>query len=190
MCPKSQHFIVLENIKQFVQGGSKTNNVHHFQLTDIEQQHIASLFQKHYKKLYYVAYRHLSGVCVDGIDDVIQEVFKRACDNYVKLCSYDSQEAWLVQTCHNVALDEANHYLRQQNIDDFQKVATQRDSIDIGIDSVLPISISTDKRELLIRYYINGETTNEIAFAWNEKPATIRKRLSRVRSELRKLLKE
>lgn len=159
-------------------------NKHCIQLTDSEQKHINNLFSVHYKKLYYVAYRHLSEVCVDSIDDVVQEVFKRACENYRKLISYNSQEAWLVQTCHNVALDEVKFHLRQQNIDDYQKLLTEPNDISIGIDLVLPRHISTGKRDLLIRYYLHGETTDEIALALKIKPATVRKRLSRIRNEL------
>lgn len=150
-----------------------------------EQAYIKALFDEHYDKLYRVAYRHLGRLCVDCIDDVIQETFKRACENFRSLASYDSAEAWLVNVCHHVAVDEVKYLCRMKEL---AMEIQSSPSGSLGIDELLPPSLSEDNRDLLVRYYVYKYSANEIAADLKQKPAAIRQKLSRVRKELKKIL--
>lgn len=150
-----------------------------------EQAYIKALFDEHYDKLYRVAYRHLGRLCVDCIDDVIQETFKRACENFRSLASYDSAEAWLVNVCHHVAVDEVKYLCRVKELVTETQTAT---SDNLGIDELLPSTLSEDNRDLLTRYYVYKYNANEIASDLGQTPAAIRQKLSRIRKELRKIL--
>lgn len=150
-----------------------------------EQAYIEALFDEYYDKLYRVAYRHLGRLCVDCIDDVIQETFKRACENFRSLAAYDSAEAWLVNVCHHVAVDEVKYLCRvKELVTEIQPSPSDSQ----GIDEVLPSSLSKDNRDLLVRYYVYKYNANEIASDLKQTPAAIRQKLSRIRKELRKIL--
>lgn len=150
-----------------------------------EQAYIKELFDEHYDKLYRVAYRHLGRLCVDCIDDVIQETFKRACENFRSLASYDSAEAWLVNVCHHVAVDEVKYLCRVKELVTETQTVT---SDNLGIDELLPSTLSEDNKDLLTRYYVYKYNANEIASDLCQTPAAIRQKLSRIRKELRKIL--
>ena len=74
------------------------------ELTLAERAYLEALFKESYRKLYSVAYRHLAGVCMDSVEDVIQETFLRACTNFHKMIQFDSPEAWLVEVPPLLAL--------------------------------------------------------------------------------------
>lgn len=150
-----------------------------------ERAYIEALFDEYYDKLYRVAHRHLGRLCVGCIDDVIQETFKRACENFHSLASYDSAEAWLVNVCHHVAVDEVKYLCK---VKEFVMEIQPSPSDSLGIDELLPSSFSEDNRDLLVRYYVYKYSANEIAADLKQKPATIRQKLSRIRKELRKIL--
>lgn len=153
-------------------------------LSPAEKAYIDKLFDMSYDKLYRVAYRHLSKIGKDSIDDVIQETFRRACENFQSMASYDSAEAWVVNVCHYVAVDEVKRLCRIEELKEESHPAASQDK---GLDEILPNTLSASDRDLLDRYYVRRETANEIAHDLGEAPATIRQRLSRLRKELRKL---
>lgn len=154
-------------------------------LSSAERAYIEALFDEYYDKLYRVAYRHLGRLCADCIDDVIQETFKRACENFRSLVSYDSAEAWLVSVCHHVAIDEVKYLCK---IEELVIETSISHSDNLGIDELLPASLSASNRDLLIRYYVYRNSANEIAVDLGQTPAAIRQKLSRIRKELRKKL--
>ena len=117
-----------------------------------EQAYIKELFDEHYDKLYRVAYRHLGRLCVDCIDDVIQETFKRACENFRSLASYDSAEAWLVNVCHHVAVDEVKYLCRVKELVTETQTVT---SDNLGIDELLPSTLSEDNKDLWLSLLVS-----------------------------------
>ena len=153
-------------------------------LSPAERAYIDALFEESYDTLYRVAYRHLSKIGRDSIDDVIQETFRRACEHFHSLAAYDSAEAWLVNVCHYVAVDEAKRLCRAGELDENAHAAPPREG---GLDEILPAAWSAADRDLLDRYYARRETAAEIAQDLGETPAAIRQRLSRLRKKLRKL---
>ena len=155
-------------------------------LTKAERAYVGVLFTQSYKKLYRVAFQHLHSLCADSIEDVIQETFRRACENYQTMSPYDSPEAWLVMTCRNVALDEVKRCCRITELN--EETVDSDPSDQIGLDYILPADISPRDRDMLERYYVQGDTLQEIAIDVGEKPATIRKRICRLREQLKKKL--
>ena len=152
-------------------------------LTKAEQAYVSALFNELHHKIYRVAYRHLNDIRIAAIEDVVQETFKRACENLASLTSYDSPEAWLVMTAHHVASDEAKFFRRLTDFDD--DMSPSLPESESSVDHVLPASLSQQDRALLLRYYVRRESSDEIAAALGENGPTIRKRLSRLRQKLK-----
>lgn len=156
-------------------------------LTKAERAYILVLFDECYDKLYRVAYRHLSDICKDSIEDVIQETFRRACENFKKMSAYDSAEAWLVGTCHHIALDEVE---RCAHILELREADHKLDDIPVEtLEQILPLGLSDEDRQMLTLYYVAGYKTKEIAEIMDLTPAATRKRLSRLKELLKKKIK-
>ena len=158
------------------------------ELTPAERAYLEALFKESYRKLYSVAYRHLAGVCMYSVEDVIQETFLRACTNFYKMIQFDSPEAWLVAVCHNVAVDEAKRCMRLREFVDSTD-HTNGCAVPDSLDEILPHDTLPEERDLLVRYYVHHDSTEEIARDLKLKPAAVRQRLVRAREKLKKKLR-
>lgn len=142
------------------------------------------LFNENYDKIYRVAYNHLHDIGRSSIEDVIQETFRRACENFRGLSDYDLPSAWLVQTAHHVALDEVKRYRRMTGLGEESLPDEQQH--DPGLNHILPGGIAETDREILSRYYANHDTSAEIASDLDMTPTAVRQRLCRLRSYLKR----
>lgn len=144
------------------------------------------IFEENHEKILTIVRRHLSNLCESSIEVVMQEIFFRACINVQKMASCKSPAAWLAATAHNVALEEVNRLLRQEELSD--SIAAPQ-SPPFGIESILPKNTPSIDRDILTRYYDHRDNTAEIAQDLDLTPDTVRHRLRRAKQRLRKNLK-
>ena len=155
------------------------------QLTAAERAYLDALFKEVYPKLHRVASRHLSKVCPDSVEDVIQETFLKACRQFHDMIQRDAPEAWLVSVCHNAAVDEVRRYKRICEL--FEHSAKYEiDSAASAIEEILPPGTSKTDREILFRHYVYKETSEEIGRTLGMKASNVRQRLARLREKIKK----
>ena len=155
-------------------------------LTHAQQAYFEVLIKENYQKLYRVAYHHLRDICVDSVEEVVQETFYRACKNFNKMINYESPEAWLIGTCHHVALDMARYYMRQAELTDHLLAAETEPNT---LDYLLPNGTDPVDRLIANKIYVDRDTAEEVAYDLGKKPAAIRQRISRLRRQLKRKLK-
>ena len=156
-------------------------------LTAAERAYLDALFQEAYPKLYKAAARHLHNICLDSVEDVIQETFLRACRQFHEMVRCDAPEAWLVSVCHHAAVDEVRRYNRISELYE-SSGQCEIDTASDSIDEILPPGISPRDREILVRHYVYKDTSDEIGKDLAIKPSTVRQRLARLRKKIKKEL--
>ena len=130
-------------------------------LTAAERAYLDALFQEAYPKLYKAAARHLHNICLDSVEDVIQETFLRACRQFHEMVRCDAPEAWLVSVCHHAAVDEVRRYNRISELYE-SSGQCEIDTASDSIDEILPPGISPRDHEILVRHYVYKDTSDEI----------------------------
>lgn len=155
-------------------------------LIEAEKIYIEALHKEYFDRIYSVAKRELRGFCSACVEDVVDETFVRACENFHEMSAYHPAVNWLIGTCRNIAGDERKHYRRIAMLsEDDIRAELQKE---FGLDYVLPKWVKESDREILRRFYEYRDTTEEIAKDLGMTPVNVRQRLSRLRKRLKENL--
>lgn len=126
--------------------------------------------------------------------DISQEAFLRLYRCKTIFPTEEQRRAWLIRVTINLGkniLRSPWHRIMQQNPADAAEQAAQNaDSMEIHVVTEQIQKLSKQDRVVLHLYYFEEYGTKEIAGLLNMQEAAVRKRLSRARKRLEKLIKE
>ena len=142
--------------------------------------------------MYKMAYARLNNI--EDINDAIQECILKAYKNIKKIKSPSSFKPWLLK----ILINECNKIYIQKNkhkhisiedinnkINDYSILATEN----IEFYDILNV-LNTDERTIILLYYSERYKIKEISEIIQMNENTIKTKLARARSKLKKLLKE
>jgi RNA polymerase sigma-70 factor (ECF subfamily) len=127
-------------------------------------------------------------------EDIVQESYLRALDNWKRKTLPDSPVAWLKRVARNILID----YLRQkrwdnkENIELYPKADNQasRDQFK-SLEIFLAISsLGRKKAKILEAFYYDGKSAREIANTFGISERAVEGQLRRARQSLKSLLPE
>ncbi|MDZ4350524.1 MAG: sigma-70 family RNA polymerase sigma factor [Xanthomonadaceae bacterium] len=148
-----------------------------------------------------IALAHVRDVAAS--EDIAQEAFLKAWQNLASLNNPDSFLPWLRQITRNLARDHLRARKRRREVgDDIDVLLAQvadaapcpaeRQAIDEdhAIATALIDRLPEDSREVLLLYYREGQSSQQVAGLLGLSDAAVRKRLSRARAAVRSDLVE
>jgi RNA polymerase sigma-70 factor (ECF subfamily) len=127
-------------------------------------------------------------------EDIVQESYLRALDNWKRKTLPDSPVAWLKRVARNILID----YLRQkrwENKEDLERLPetdnqTPQDQFK-SLELFLAItSLGRKKAKIIEAFYYDGKSVKEIANAMNISERAVEGQLRRARQSLKSLLPE
>jgi RNA polymerase sigma-70 factor (ECF subfamily) len=157
------------------------------------------LVSKYYSAIYNYIYRSVN-FHVETAQDLLSETFFKAYLNLNRFRSGTKFSSWLYRIAHNLIIDHYRSYKKEQSqeldtISDNQssyEIAQKltQDALNSPIKSsevISPIlnSLSEDDRQLLMLFYLEELSVQEIASIYNVFPGTIKTRLHRARKKAR-----
>lgn len=150
------------------------------------------LYERHYKELL----RYCTGMCKDGelAQDLVQETFLKAlqCGDGFGDLGPNQCRAWLYRTMKNLIYDRYRRTLVENAyIDSLQaETAYWEPGIQETENQIVLAMLSSEDRALFHLRFEEGYNASELAQMFGVPPGTIRARLSRARSFLKKKLYE
>ena len=124
-------------------------------------------------------------------EDLVQETFIKALIHAGTLTELSSsqQRAWLYSTFKNLFFDRYRRaVLEQESLHSLQLQASEPSGIPEVEAAMLLQTVDPQDRAIFLLRYLDGYTAKEIAQMLGLPPGTIRSRLSRCRSRLKKQL--
>jgi len=155
------------------------------------------LYSRHHASIERTA-RRLVGNS-DDARDLVQEVSIRVLNHPTGPRAEECFQAWCYGLLRNAAADfrRSTHRRGQYHelVGDIEDYASREDGIDPELSTELREQLSERlgeldrfSYELLVRRYLYGETAAEIARKLSRSPTSVRMRLGRLRSKLRRVL--
>lgn len=158
------------------------------------------LVLRHYKKVINICYRYMGNQ--KDAEDVAQEIFVKIFKNIGKLKTGDAFSVWLyritINTCKSNVRSVRNIFRRgMQPINDLHDYIFYNNDHDHchtrmnnGLIQEAINRLPFKKKTMIILYYIEELSYNEIAEITKSKLGTIKSTLARSREELERILKE
>lgn len=149
---------------------------------------IEKCFEEFYPRLIQKAYRLTTDRELS--QDLVQDTFVLAFDNWKKLAKHHAPEGWLTLTLFNLVRNERRKLARRNCIcldDVHQCIATHETS---PVEELLPAQLSEEDRSLLIWHYEQQLSYTEIARRLGVSENACRMRVSRALKKCRWLLGE
>ena len=121
-------------------------------------------------------------------EELVEEAFVRFLQRQESLADHPNLNGWLWKTLQHLILTEVRlaKYHREVPLDPALQVAAPEE--DQGLDQILPQGLSPGEREVLILYYQDGLSHQEIAQRLGISEMNSRTRLFRARKRCKKLL--
>jgi len=127
-------------------------------------------------------------------EDIVQESYLRALDNWNRKTLPDSPVAWLKRVARNILID----YLRQKKWDSKIDLDRHSDAGDHTSEDQIKsleifmaiLSLGRKKAKILEAFYYDGMSVREIANAMNISERAVEGQLRRARQSLKSLLPE
>ena len=155
---------------------------------DIDKEYFNELVRRYSAKIYRYLNRLLSRNTAD-VDECFSETFLKA---YVNLSTYNPRvpfSAWLYRIAHNQAIDymRRNVHRNSVELEEWHAVYDPAEEyIDRDYLASMLRRISSDERNLLILFYLEGLSLQEISDIIKIKPNTIAVRIKRAKAKIRK----
>lgn len=153
------------------------------------------LFCQHIHENETAMYMVAKGIVKNDTDiaDVIQESILKAYTNYDSLQDKNKFKAWILRIVHNTAIDFIKKQRELLDSDTVEQIPIMEPSIDK--ETKLTIWEAVQKliypyQTVIILYYYNGYSTEQISEITSTSVVNIRKQLSRGRKMLANLLNE
>lgn len=156
-----------------------------------EKEKFCESIKKHEKAMYRVAY------CVVKNDadcaEVISESIYRAYNNLSSLKNYTVFKSWILKIVHNTAVEYVRKNAKYVGVDELNDIQEPSKSEDLETKIALRQaveSLNQPYRTVVVLFYYENLSTNEIAQITESSIVTVRKQLQRARTMLKELLKE
>lgn len=156
--------------------------------TPEQNQFIEELFKSEYTNLFCFAYNTLLD---ENLSDVaVQDTFLIALKKPDALCSSQKPVGWLYNTIKNVIkhIIRDRDYLYKKNISLHDVLDESDPYLDTYSEVRLDVS-NSDEWKLLMKFYIEGYSTRELAEMQGVSEEACKSRLKRARAKLREKLK-
>ena len=161
---------------------------------------LEDLYQQHYAALYQLACNRLRmyvGHCSDA-QDVLQDVFLLAAKK--NICNHENPGGWLTLATVNLCKNYSRSISRRKETSLDQILAAplphsplppgsdlaDTDSMDLML--MIQQTLSPDDYKLFCRYCLDGVELEDLAVELSMKTSTLRVRLYRIRTKLKKIL--
>ena len=144
------------------------------------------------KEMYIVAKAKLKNE--DDIADAMQETILKCYKNVKKLRNYRFFKTWtikiLINECNKIFQKKAKYKisLEENEIDNYIRMEENYDE-NIEFDLLIS-SLNSDEKIILTLYYCSGYTTKEISKILKKNENTIRSKMSRAKTKLKKQYEE
>lgn len=150
----------------------------------ISEKSDAEVVEQYGKTVYRLAFAQLRSR--EDADDVFQEVFLKYVAKSPDFESEEHRRAWLLRVTNNCCRDFWRAPWRNRNVPLDENLPFEtRDELGLHVElKKLPAKY----RAVLHLFYYEGLSTKEIADIMKIKPAAVRQRLSRARSQLKETL--
>ena len=149
---------------------------------------ISDLFQREYPTLIRLAYRLSGGR--ELAEDLCQDAFFLATLRYEELLHHPSPGGWLTLSLFNLVRNErrkAENRLTQVSVDEVADQLISNDRI-ASIETLLPVQLSSDEREILVWKFEYSMDYRDIANALGITEGAARMRVSRALKRCKELL--
>lgn len=150
---------------------------------------LSKLYEEYFD--YLVDYAQSNGFSPDVAADLVQDTYTVALQKAVDLYNATSQRAWLIVTLRNLA---GNH---QKNIMYAQKLQqilaanySDQSPADLPPSVLYKNMIDAEDLDILIRYWVNGDTAKMIAADLGLKEEACKKRIQRAKARFKKAYEE
>lgn len=160
-------------------------------MTADNEKWIQKLYQEKSEMLYKIAARRLNNE--SRAEDLIQEVFLALIAKADQVRSHPNPTGWLVKALNYLILQEADKVKRQMAHETELKYEEVADipapENDVPFQENLPTGLTDHEREILLLYYEEQLSHEEIAARLHIEEVTSRVRLARARQHYKKLFK-
>lgn len=155
------------------------------------KEQFCQLIHEYEKSMYLLA----KGIVKNDTDvaDVIQESILKAYTNYDTLKDKDRFKPWILRIVHNTAIDFIKKQREILDFDATEQIAVVESTIDKETKLTVWEAVQRLKfpyQTVIILYYYNGYSTEQISEITSTSVMNIRQQLSRGRKMLANLLKE
>ena len=148
---------------------------------------VRDVYDEHARMLYRIAFTYLKNRY--DSEDALQECFVRYIRGKVSFIDPQHEKGWLIVTVSNICRDMLKSRHRQhENLDDHTDLAAPPPETDELMTAIMKLP-DRYKAAIYLHYY-EGYSHKEIAGILKSSEATISKRISRGKEELRKRLEE
>lgn len=143
-----------------------------------------TIYDKYGDMLYRIAFVYLANP--DDAEDVLQDVFLAFFNKNPKLKDEEHKKAWLIRATQNKAINLLKSASRKNvNIDDLQ-IHIKDINNDLHIDVLKKVlSLSPKYKSVIVLYYYNDYSVNEIAQILKISKSAVKMRLKRSRELLK-----
>lgn len=154
------------------------------------------MWEEIYTTYYGELFRFACGLCQSQAqaEDLVQEVFIRALQNgdTFEDLGKSQRRAWLYRALKNLIIDWARRAVLEQQYAQLypKETATVETGFTAAETMELLLKLPEPDRSLFRMRYLEGYSAEELAVLFRLPPGTIRSKLSRSRSRLKKLLNE
>ena len=147
---------------------------------------IMEIYERHVDTVYRICFSFMKSTA--ETEDMVQETFIKLITSGKRFESENHEKAWLIVTASNLCKDSLKKWWRQcEDIDNCTHL-TRKDSA-VGNEVLSAILDLPDAYKTVVyMYYYEGYSVKEIASSLGCLQTTVRSRLSRARSLLKKVL--
>lgn len=153
---------------------------------------IRSIIDRYYKEIYNYCYLRLY-YNKENTEECVQETFEIFLKKWDTLSSTDNIRAWLYRTSDNVMKNSKRKSNRHKNEISHTDLAEDSNYLsyedDNGVFEILS-NLTKEEQHLLIEYYLDKATANELSKKYEVSESAISMRIHRIKAKLKKILLE
>lgn len=147
------------------------------------REEIEGIYRRNFKLVYQICLVMLKSV--PDAEDAAQTVFRRVMERGEVFRDLEHEKAWLIVTARNECRDQLKHWWRRCREDASALEAIRWEEPSDGLVWEQVAALPEQYRLVLLLYYYQGYTTDEIARILGENPSTVRSRLVQARKKLK-----
>ena len=150
---------------------------------------LEAAYEKYADMLYRLALSHLNHK--DDAEDVVQEVFIKYMNQTKMFKDEEHEQAWLIRVTVNACYDMLRYKNRRDHdaLDNIVEFAAAEEKPDIGVLKLLE-QLPAKYKTVIVLYYLEGFSIEEIAFMLRLSVSAIKMRMSRGREQLKKMIEK
>ncbi len=146
-----------------------------------------AFYNRHWQYLYRLCFTYMKSQA--DAEDCAEDVFVKVLNGDTEFNDETHERKWLTVTAVNLCKDKLKSKWRRDvgSLDDEPEAAAD-EAEDYSDVLTAVINLPTKYKDVILMYYYDGYSTDEIAAMLNSPPSTIRNRLKDARNRLKKEL--